>query len=64
MIQLIVEVALIGLVVWAIRTLIPMDPKFAQVITVIAVVCAVLLVLSAFGLLPGGWGNLSVRPLR
>jgi hypothetical protein len=53
MITLIVYVAIIGLIVWAITTLIPMDPKFKQVIVVIAIVCVVLLVLSAFGLLPG-----------
>ena len=50
--MLIVYVAIIGLIVWAITTLIPMDPKFKQVIVVIAIVCVVLLVLSAFGLLP------------
>lgn len=52
MITLIVEIALIGLAVWAIKTLIPMDAKFQQIIYVIAVICVVLLVLSAFGLLP------------
>lgn len=52
MIQLLVYVALVGLAVWAITTLIPMDAKFKQVITVIAVVIVILVVLQAFGLLP------------
>ena len=53
-IGLLIAVALIGLVVWAITTLVPMDAKFKQIIYVIAVVVTVLFVLSAFGLLPSG----------
>ena len=55
-IGLLIAVALIGLVVWAITTLVPMDAKFKQIIYVIAVVVTVLFVLSAFGLLPSGIG--------
>ena len=54
-IGLLIAVALIGLVVWAITTLIPMDAKFKQIIYVIAVVVTVLFVLSTFGLLPSGF---------
>lgn len=53
MIQLIIEIALLGMFVWAITTLIPMPPKFAQVIQVFAAAAAVLWVLSYFGLFHG-----------
>ena len=61
MIGLIISIALLGLIVWAITTLVPMPPKFVQVIYVIAIVCVVLMVLSAFGLMPAGMANLHVR---
>lgn len=54
LIQLLVSVALIGLVVWAIQTLVPMPEQFKRAVYVIAVIICVLLVLSAFGLLPAG----------
>ena len=53
MIQLIVSIALIGLLVWAITTLIPMPANFSRAINVIALVIVVLLVLQAFGLVHG-----------
>lgn len=48
---LIVLVAVIGLLTWALTTLVPMDPKFKQIIYVIAIVGTVLYVLSAIGVL-------------
>lgn len=53
MIELIVVIALVGLLVWAITTLVPMDARFKNIIFVVAVVVIVLYVLSAFGLLHG-----------
>ena len=50
MIALIVTIALVGLIVWAVTTLIPMPPQFKTAIMVIAVVFLVLYVLSALGL--------------
>lgn len=51
-IQLIVAIALMGLLVWAITTLVPMPAQFKNIIVVVAVVIAVLYVLSAFAILP------------
>jgi len=45
-IHIILVLAVIGLLVWAITTLIPMDPKFAQIIRVVAIVAACLWLLS------------------
>jgi len=53
MIQLIVVIALVGLFCWAITTLVPMPPQFSKAIIVVAIVCVVLYVLTAFGLLSG-----------
>jgi hypothetical protein len=49
---LFVEVGLIWLCCWAVKTLFPIEPQGQKVITVVAVVVSILLVLSAFGLLP------------
>lgn len=53
-IGLIVVLALLGLAVWAITTLIPMPPQFHKMIIVVAVIVGVLIVLHAFGLAPSG----------
>lgn len=61
MIELIVTIALVGLLVWAITTLIPMPPAFSKAIMVLGVVFVVIYVLSAFGLFhPGA----ALKPLR
>ena len=62
MIQIIVTIALVGLLVWAITTLVPMPPKFAQAITVIAVVFVVLYALDERGIYHlGSLGNAHFR---
>lgn len=53
MISLIVTIALVGLFVWAITSLVPMPEIFTKVIYVVCVVGIVLYVLSAFGLWNG-----------
>jgi hypothetical protein len=55
MIELIIVIALAGLVVWGITTLIPMPAPFQKAIYVIAVVCLVIYVLSFFGLVGDDW---------
>jgi hypothetical protein len=54
MIELIVSIALVGLLVWAVTTLIPMPEQFKKAIVVIAVVFVMIYALKAFGLLPHG----------
>lgn len=53
LIELIIVIAVAGLFVWAVTSLVPMPTKFAQAIQVIAVVGLVLYVLNGFGLLHG-----------
>lgn len=50
MISIVVSIALVGLLVWAITTLIPMPEPFKKGIYVVCVVGIVLYVLNEFGL--------------
>jgi hypothetical protein len=50
MIDLILGIALLGFVVWAITTLVPMPAAFQQAIIVVALLAVVLYVLGALGL--------------
>jgi hypothetical protein len=47
---LLIELALIGVITWAITTYIAMQPVFKTIITVVAVIIAVLLACQAFGI--------------
>lgn len=51
--ELIIMIALGGLLVWAITNFIPMPPPFKNAIYVISVVVLVIYVLHAFGLFHG-----------
>ncbi len=51
LIELLLTIALVGLFVWALTTLIPMPAQFKNAIYVVCVVALVLYVLSAFGML-------------
>lgn len=53
MISLLIYIAILGLIAWAIVYFIPMPPKFATAIYVLAGIIALLLVLQAFGLMTG-----------
>lgn len=57
LIGLILTIALVGLLVWAVTTLIPMPDNFRKAIYVISVIILVFYVLSALGLLAGGIPN-------
>lgn len=52
LLELIIVIALVGLLVWAITTLIPMPESFKRAIFVIAIVGLVFYVLGVTGLLP------------
>ncbi len=50
-IELIAYIAIVGLIVWAITTLVPMPEPFKRAIYVIAVVALAIFVLHALGIL-------------
>ncbi len=52
LVELIVIIAVVGLFVWAITTLVPMPDQFRTAIYVISVVALCLYLLSALGFMP------------
>jgi hypothetical protein len=51
MIALILTLALVGFLSWLITTYVPMDAWIKRLIQIVAIVCIVLYLLNAFGLL-------------
>ena len=51
MIQLIVGLVVVGLILYLVETYIPMDPVIRTVIRVVVVLCVILWLLSAFGMI-------------
>lgn len=51
LISIVVVLAVVGLILWAITTIIPMDAKIRQIITVVVIVFVCLYLLQALGLL-------------
>jgi small-conductance mechanosensitive channel len=49
MIGLVLEIVVIGLIVWAVNAWTPIEPIFKRIVLILGVVIAILLVLSAFG---------------
>ena len=64
LIQLIVTLVLVGVILWAVNTYIPMDAKIKQILNVVVVIAVVLWLLSAFGLLGAGGGRIPVTKNR
>jgi hypothetical protein len=54
MIQLIVALVIVGVLLYLLNTLVPMDPKIKTIINVVVILCVCLWLLEAFGLLSGG----------
>lgn len=52
-ISILLLIALVGFVAWAITNFIPMDPRFKNLVVVAAIVLVVLIVLSRTGVLGG-----------
>ena len=51
LIQLVIVLVVLGVILWAINTYIPMDATIKKILNVVVVIAAVLYVLAAFGLL-------------
>lgn len=51
LIQLVIALVVLGVLLWAINTYIPMNATIKRIINVVVIVVAVLYVLSAFGVL-------------
>lgn len=51
--NLIIGLAILGVLLWAINTYIPMDGNIKKIVNVVVIIVAILGVLQAFGVLPG-----------
>ena len=54
MINLILTLVIVGVLLWAVNTYIPMDAKIKQILNIVVVILVVLWLLRAFGVLGGG----------
>lgn len=54
MIGLILTLVLVGVLLWAVNTYIPMDPKIKQILNIVVVILVVLWLLRVFGVLGAG----------
>jgi hypothetical protein len=61
--SLFLALILLGVIVWAINQFIPMAPGIKQVLNIAAVIFAVLIVASAFGVF-SGLGSMRVPTIR
>lgn len=54
-ITLLIAIVLVGVALWAVNSLIPMEPKIKQILNVVVVVLLVLWLLDVFGVLGSGY---------
>jgi len=63
MISLVVTLIVVGVLLWLVNTYIPMDGKIKKILNVVVVICVVIWLLYAFGVL-GRTGDIQVPQLR
>lgn len=63
LISLLLTLIVIGVLLWLVNTYIPMDGKIKRILNIVVVICVVLWLLYAFGVL-GRAGDIRVPQLR
>jgi hypothetical protein len=63
LISLIVTLIVVGVLLWLVNSIIPMDGKIKQILNVVVVICVVVWLLSAFGVI-GHAGDIRVPQLH
>jgi 1-acyl-sn-glycerol-3-phosphate acyltransferase len=63
LISLVITLIVVGVLLWLVNSYIPMDGKIKKILNLVVVVCVVLWLLSAFGVL-GHSGDIRVPQLR
>lgn len=61
MITILVTIIVVGVLLWLVNYLVPMDPKFKTVLNVLAGIFLLIWILYQFGLIGGPMPNLRVR---
>lgn len=54
LISLVIVLVLVGVLLWAVNTYIPMDQKIKSILNIVVVIAVVLWLLRAFGIFDGG----------
>ncbi len=60
---LIITLMVVGVLLWLVNSYIPMDGKIKQILNVVVVICVVVWLLSAFGVI-GHTGDIRVPQVR
>jgi len=63
MISLVITLIVVGVLLWLVNTYIPMDGKIKQILNAVVVICVVVWLLTAFGVL-GHSGDIQVPQVR
>jgi hypothetical protein len=63
LISLIVTLIVVGMLLWLVNAYIPMDGKIKKILNVVVVICVVIWLLSAFGVI-GHTGDIRVPQLN
>ena len=63
MISLVLTLIVVGVLLWLVNSFIPMDGKIKRILNVVVVICVVVWLLYAFGIL-GRSGDIKVPQLR
>jgi hypothetical protein len=63
LISLVITLIVIGVLLWLVNTYIPMDGKIKKIINIVVVICVVVWLLSAFGII-GHTGDIRVPQVR
>lgn len=53
LIQLIITLIIVGVLLWAVNSLIPMDEKIKQILNVVVIIAVLLWLLKVFGVMGG-----------
>jgi hypothetical protein len=63
LISLVLTLIVVGVLLWLVNTFIPMDGTIKRILNAVVVICVVVWLLYAFGILGRG-GNIRVQQLR
>ncbi|MGA2246255.1 MAG: Thivi_2564 family membrane protein [Verrucomicrobiota bacterium] len=63
LISLIITLIIVGVLLWLVNSYIPMDSKIKKILNVVVVICVVVWLLSAFGVI-GHSGDIRVPQLK
>lgn len=60
LISVVITLVVVGVLLWLVNSYIPMDGKIKQILNIVVVICVIVWLLYAFGILGGGGGDIQV----